>query len=140
MLLLLEVSSVTILFLYCVSTDTTDVQRAILKVDHIQQAFEVTCEFLAHSSARGCLVTVNGTFGTYSRSVSREGGSARHQYHVGRPLGSLTYSVQDWEEDGSIGSALLPIELKNASLELPPMVVTAGITGERMVIVALSPK
>ena len=45
-------------------------------------------------------------------------GTARDKYHVGKPLGVLSYSVFDWEEDGTVGTVAVPIQLQNATLEL----------------------
>ena len=52
--------------------DTTDVQRVLLKVDHAQQAFEVTSMFLNGSNAQGCIFIANGTFGSYPMHIFEE--------------------------------------------------------------------
>ena len=97
-------------------------QRVILKLDHTQQAFEVTCTFLKGSKAQGCFFTLNGTFGSYTEYVMRRNASASHRYQVNGSLEMLNYSVFDWEEDGTVGGVALPVALVSASLPKRGMV------------------
>lgn len=95
----------------------------------MQQAFEVLCTFLIGSKARGCFLALNGKFGNYLANISRDGGSAKHTHTVGGSMWGLTYSVFDWEEDGSVGSVAVPVQLINDSLTVVNISDPAELTG-----------
>lgn len=97
-------------------SDTTDVQEALLRIDYTQQAFELVCSFFNGSRARGCYLVLNGTFGSYSKQVARENRSARHNHFVEGYLGELSYSVFDWEEDGTVGDIAIPVHVHEVVL------------------------
>lgn len=98
-------------------SDTTDVQRAIVRLDHSHRVFEVSCIFLVGSKAKGCFFALNGTSENVSAHILR---NDSFLHHVAHPLElEDSFSVFDWEEDGSIGDVAVPVQLINASLEVP---------------------
>lgn len=89
-------------------------------MDPVQGEFELTCTFLVGSIARGCFLFLSGTFGNYSMPVERNGTTAVHRNRVDGPLGAFSYSVFDWEEDGTVANISVPMQTSvNATLELP---------------------
>lgn len=73
----------------------------------------------------GCYLELNGAFGNYSMLVPRDDERSSHQDRIMPPLGELTYSVYDWEEDGSIGSIAIPVQ--HVSRNIPGGVTTGKI-------------
>lgn len=102
----------------------------------MQQLFEIICTFLDGSKARGCYLVLNGTFGHLSKRIPRENRSARYLGRTSGPLERLSYSVHDWEKDGSIGSVAVNVKVVNTTLHLPVEVSTpigGLITGKSFV-------
>ncbi len=93
--------------------DTTDVQNSVFLVDNQSQLLEIDCVFLMGTKARGCHVVLNGSFGERVVQVPRDGATLRGvlQVNIDKPLGELNYSVFDWEEDGSIGTVPVPVDV-----------------------------
>ena len=95
---------------YLFTTDTTDVQDAHLIVDRGRNSLEVNCSFMANSSALGCVFELNGEL-TY---ISIE--EARYCFSAQGPLGNFTFSVYDWEHDGSVGRQPVPVRVHETTL------------------------
>ena len=93
-------------------------QEATIVFDYDDGVFEVTCNFAVGSQANGCYVELNGTLITFSRFLPRVNRTARAQHHFVSPLGELTYSVFDWEKDGSIGTVPVVVHILNGSVTI----------------------
>ncbi len=65
------------------------------------------CGFVVGSRAMGCFLELTGTFGNYSELIPRHNENARHHATLGE---LITYSIYDWEEDGSIGNISVPVQ------------------------------
>ena len=98
--------------------DTTDVQESHLLVDHNQALLTVNCSFSLGSRVLGCVLEVNGTSedGTsmyYITEIDRVNASVSGGHQMSSFVGEFTYSVFDWEEDGTMGSvpALLHVTI-----------------------------
>ena len=89
---------------YYLFVDTTDVQEATVMVNHENSSIDVMCVFAVGSRAMGCYLELIGEFGNYSVYIPRENDSAIHQDKLMQHPGRSTYSIYDWEEDGSIGN------------------------------------
>ncbi len=93
--------------------DTTDVQNSVFLVDYQSQLLEIDCVFLVGTKAQGCHVVLNGSFGERVVQVPRDGATLRGvlQVNIDKPLEELNYFVFDWEEDGSIGTVPVPVDV-----------------------------
>ena len=105
--------------LHYMLTDSTDVQEAILRVDSIQRAINLTCVFIRGSNARGCFLTIQAAFGNYTIPIPKQEGLTTHFYFIGESLGLLSYAVYDWEEDKTVGQVAVPSRLLEVPLQIP---------------------
>lgn len=103
---------------------TTDVQDSYLLVNYDQYSLEVFCLFHASSRAQGCVFELNGTFGYHYLNLTRVKDMARYIHRETGPLGKFTYSVYDWEEDGSVGGVSVLVGIRNVTIN--PTTDTAG--------------
>ena len=92
----------------------------------------MNCSFSAGSRALGCVLVLNQT-GTIQ--IERVDGRASYEQQSPEPLGEFTYSVFDWEEDGSVGTVpvLVVVSIIPRNLTLSDdedtTDVTSGSTG-----------
>ena len=94
---------------YDLFTDTTDVQSStITGSDH---QLNVTCFFAEGTQARGCAVCLEKSEKVVCQMVPRVNETAKGVIRTEFSVDCYNISVVDWEEDGSIGSLGVPMNL-----------------------------
>lgn len=108
--------------------DTTDVQESSLQVDYVHNLVEANCIFILGSRARGCVLVLDGTRDNDVIRIAR-GDRSPKQYDSER-LGDITFSLYDWEEDGSVGNVSVPVNIISITTDEVTLASSEGETSQ----------
>ena len=96
--------------------DTTDVQSSsITGCDH---QLNVTCFFAEGTLAKGCVVCLEKSGEVVYQMIPRVNGIAKGVIRTEFSVDSYNISVMDWEEDGSIGSQAVHVNITQTLSQL----------------------
>ena len=96
--------------------DTTDVQSSsITGSDH---QLNVTCFFAEGTLAKGCVVCLEKSGEVIYQMIPRVNGIAKGVIRTEFSVDCYNISVMDWEEDGSIGSQAVHVNVTQTLSQL----------------------